>query len=65
MIGGFVDVADRFISPTVIKNVSADAAIMQDEIFGPLLPVLTINNVRDGINFVNSRFVACCLEGMI
>ena len=53
--GGQADVADKYIAPTVLKNVEPDSAIMQDEIFGPLLPVLKVKNVDEAIDFVNGR----------
>jgi len=55
--GGSVDVQDNYISPTLVK-ISSDklnSPIMQDEIFGPILPILTIHNIDEAIEFVNSR----------
>ena len=40
LIGGKTNSADKYIAPTVIDNVSWDHKIMQEEIFGPLLPVI-------------------------
>src|SRR3954469_4382379 len=53
--GGRHDRADRFIAPTVLVNVSPDSPVMQEEIFGPILPVLEVDGVRQVINFVNAR----------
>ncbi len=53
--GGQHDRADRFIAPTVLVNVSPDSPVMQDEIFGPILPVLEVDNVEQVIDFVNAR----------
>jgi acyl-CoA reductase-like NAD-dependent aldehyde dehydrogenase len=53
--GGRHDRADRFIAPTVLVNVSPDSAVMQEEIFGPILPVLEVDNVQQVIDFVNAR----------
>jgi acyl-CoA reductase-like NAD-dependent aldehyde dehydrogenase len=53
--GGQYDRADRFIAPTVLVNVSPDSPVMQEEIFGPILPILEVGNVRDVIDFVNAR----------
>ena len=53
--GGQHDQADRFIAPTVLVNVSPDSPAMQEEIFGPILPVLEVDNVREVIEFVNAR----------
>jgi aldehyde dehydrogenase (NAD+) len=53
--GGRHDRADRFLAPTVLVNVSPDAPVMQEEIFGPILPVLEVDNVQQVIDFVNAR----------
>jgi aldehyde dehydrogenase (NAD+) len=53
--GGQHDRADKFIAPTVLVNVSPDSPVMQEEIFGPILPVLEVDNVEHVINFVNAR----------
>ncbi len=53
--GGQHDRADRFIAPTVLVNVSPDSPVMQDEIFGPILPVLEVGEVQQVIDFVNAR----------
>jgi aldehyde dehydrogenase (NAD+) len=46
-LGGELDEADLTIYPTVLIDVPLDAKIMQDEIFGPILPVLTYKTVDD------------------
>lgn len=53
--GGQHDRADRFLAPTVLVNVSPDSPAMQEEIFGPLLPVLEVSDVQEMIEFVNAR----------
>ena len=55
VIGGQTDAATRYIAPTVLSGVSADAPVMQDEIFGPILPLIEVNNVAEAIAFVNAR----------
>jgi aldehyde dehydrogenase (NAD+) len=47
-----VDVKARYIAPTVVRA-SPDAKVMKEEIFGPVLPVLTVKNMDDAIDFVN------------
>ena len=47
--GGKSDVAKRFIEPTIMNNVNWDEAVMQEEIFGPILPVLTFKNFNDAL----------------
>ncbi|KYQ50830.1 Fatty aldehyde dehydrogenase [Trachymyrmex zeteki] len=54
-VGGDVNPAEKFISPTVLVNVKPTDSIMQEEIFGPLLPIININNAYEAINFINSR----------
>jgi aldehyde dehydrogenase (NAD+) len=53
--GGTTDAEDRYIAPTVLVDTPTDAAIMQEEIFGPLLPVLSVASVADAIEMVNAR----------
>jgi aldehyde dehydrogenase (NAD+) len=55
VLGGDTDESDRYIGPTVLRDVPPDAAIMVDEIFGPILPVLTVPDVDAAIAFVNAR----------
>ncbi|MDT9176159.1 MAG: aldehyde dehydrogenase [Limnospira sp. PMC 1291.21] len=53
--GGKFDESDRYISPTLIDEVSWEDPIMQDEIFGPILPILTYNDLGDAISQINAR----------
>lgn len=53
--GGQADEGDRYLAPTVLADVKADSAVMEDEIFGPILPVLRVHDVNDAIRFVNAR----------
>ena len=53
--GGSGDPSRRFIEPTVLVNVEADAPIMREEIFGPVLPVLTWHALDEAIDFIASR----------
>jgi aldehyde dehydrogenase (NAD+) len=50
--GGVTNRDDRFISPTILHNVGFDDNIMQDEIFGPILPVITFTNLDETIRMV-------------
>ncbi len=54
-LGGQHDASDRYIAPTVLTNVPEHAPIMQDEIFGPILPVLPVDSLEQAIEFVNAR----------
>ena len=53
--GGKSDPDRCYIEPTVLRGVPPTAPIMQEEIFGPVLPVLTIDHVDEAIDFVNGR----------
>ncbi|MCS4486914.1 aldehyde dehydrogenase [Staphylococcus americanisciuri] len=55
VIGGERNVAQRRIAPSIYDNVKADEPLMQDEIFGPLLPIMTYTQLDDAIQFVQSR----------
>jgi aldehyde dehydrogenase (NAD+) len=53
--GGSSDARERYIAPTVITDVDPTSAVMQDEIFGPVLPVMTYDDLDEAIRFVNDR----------
>jgi aldehyde dehydrogenase (NAD+) len=53
--GGDADLSERYIAPTILKNVQEDDAVMQEEIFGPILPVISVSSVDSAIAFVNRR----------
>jgi aldehyde dehydrogenase (NAD+) len=53
--GGNTDEQDLFISPTIIDDVKPDFPIMKEEIFGPILPVLSFTSISDVLNYVNSN----------
>ncbi|SEA31225.1 aldehyde dehydrogenase family protein [Microbulbifer marinus] len=55
VFGGQVDVDGCFVAPTLLRNVSAEAAVMQEEIFGPVLPVVELDDFSEAEEFVNSR----------
>lgn len=54
-IGGQTDECDLYISPTILANVSAEDDVMKEEIFGPILPIVVVNNEREAIEFINAR----------
>ncbi len=53
--GGQTDAEERYIAPTVLSNVRPDAAVMREEIFGPILPVLAVDSTDEALAFVNAR----------
>jgi aldehyde dehydrogenase (NAD+) len=54
-VGGTLEEADRTIHPTLLTDVTPDMLIMQEEIFGPVVPVLTYGNIDDVIAYISSR----------
>lgn len=52
VIGGTYDEKTRYISPTILDHVTKDSAVMQEEIFGPLLPILTFDELQEAIQLV-------------
>nr|VZI25404.1 unnamed protein product [Spirometra erinaceieuropaei] len=55
VIGGTFDVVEKFVAPTIVTNVRAEDVLMQDEIFGPILPIITVDSCDDAIRFVTSN----------
>ena len=53
--GGATDPAERYIEPTLLANVSPSAKVMQEEIFGPVLPMLTFERREEVIKFITER----------
>ncbi|TRX58361.1 aldehyde dehydrogenase family protein [Fulvivirga sp. M361] len=53
--GNHKDEADHFISPTVLTDVSLDMQVMEEEIFGPVLPVITYNDLHEAISIINKK----------
>lgn len=55
VLGGQGDPETLRIQPTIMDNVTADDAIMQEEIFGPVLPVIAYDSLDEAVGFINSR----------
>ena len=53
--GGKYDRAERYLSPTILTDVSPNAPVMQEEIFGPIFPVLTFKQIEEVTEFVAKR----------
>ena len=53
--GGQFDVSDRYIAPTILKNVNEDDPVMQEEIFGPILPVISVSSIESAVGYVGRR----------
>lgn len=53
--GGEVDIEDRYISPTILTNIKENSKILEEEIFGPILPVYEFQDITEVIEYVNSK----------
>ncbi|XP_077235934.1 aldehyde dehydrogenase family 3 member F1-like isoform X1 [Tasmannia lanceolata] len=53
--GGSMDEDTLFIEPTILMNPPLDSEIMTEEIFGPILPIITLKKIEDSIEFISSR----------
>ncbi|XP_020022072.1 aldehyde dehydrogenase family 3 member A2 isoform X2 [Castor canadensis] len=54
-LGGETDEATRYIAPTILTDVDPETKVMQEEIFGPILPIVPVKNADEAINFINDR----------
>ena len=54
-IGGNSNESENYIDPTILINVSPTSAIMEEEIFGPILPIFTFSTIDDAIRQVNEN----------
>ena len=55
VMGGDYDRSERYIAPTIIDHVDVDSPIMQEEIFGPIFPIVTFRTTDEAIHFVQER----------
>lgn len=55
IFGGKTDSKELYIAPTLMKNVSPEAKVMQEEIFGPILPIIEYSEIGEAIEFINNR----------
>jgi aldehyde dehydrogenase (NAD+) len=54
-IGGERDPGERYIAPTVVTHVKPESALMSEEIFGPILPILTFKHLDEVAPFITAR----------
>jgi aldehyde dehydrogenase (NAD+) len=55
VVGGPSNPGERYLSPTVLVDVPPDAPVLQEEIFGPVLPVVTYRTFEEALAYVRSR----------
>jgi len=53
--GGVIDNKERYIAPTIIENVLPSYLVMQEEIFGPILPVMNFEHIDETIDYINKN----------
>jgi aldehyde dehydrogenase (NAD+) len=54
-IGGKTNPGSRYIAPTVLTDVALDSPVMQEEIFGPILPVVRADDLDEAIQFIRAK----------
>ncbi|MEU6385953.1 aldehyde dehydrogenase family protein [Streptomyces bauhiniae] len=54
-VGGGSDRTHKYIAPTVLADVAPDAPVMREEIFGPILPIVTVPDLDAAVDFINDR----------
>ncbi len=59
--GGRSDRSQRYLEPTLLGEVMPDSAVMQEEIFGPILPILSYTTLDEAIKFINRRPIPLAL----
>jgi len=53
--GGITGIEERYVSPTIVLNPDVNSELMQQEIFGPVLPILLYDDLNEVINYINDR----------
>ncbi|KAM9810645.1 aldehyde dehydrogenase family 3 member B1 [Neosynchiropus ocellatus] len=60
-VGGQVIEAERYVAPTVLSEVTGSDPIMQQDVLGPVLPVLSVHSVDEAITFINKQEKPLCV----
>lgn len=55
IFGGEIDKENKFISPTILKNITLKDKVMEDEIFGPILPIIKYKTIEDIKKYINAH----------
>ena len=56
-LGGETDEEQRFIAPTIVRDVTFEDSLMSEEIFGPILPIIPVKDVDQAIELINTQYV--------
>lgn len=63
VVGGDLDLEELYVSPTVMKNVPLTSPLMNEEIFGPILPIVAVEKIEDAIELIKGRDKPLALYG--
>ena len=55
LLGGQVSIEEKYVAPTLIENPAKDSLLMQNELFGPILPIYDFEDIEEPIKFINSK----------
>jgi aldehyde dehydrogenase (NAD+) len=55
VLGGETDASERYIAPTIMEQVNDNSKLLQEEIFGPILPVITYSDIDKAIAYINNK----------
>ena len=55
VLGGATDATERYIEPTLLKDVDQSSPVMQEEIFGPVLPMVVFDDRKEALEFIRNR----------
>ena len=55
VLGGATDATERYIEPTLLKDVDPSSPVMQEEIFGPVLPMIPFDDRKEALEFIRGR----------
>ncbi|KAJ3736030.1 NAD-aldehyde dehydrogenase [Lentinula guzmanii] len=55
VLGGDTDETTKYIGPTVVKDVKPEDCLMSEEIFGPILPIMPVSSIDEGLAYVNAH----------
>lgn len=55
VFGGDTSEGDNFMPPIALKNVSKDSKLLEEEIFGPILPIISFNDLNEALEIINSK----------
>ena len=54
-LGGVHDEKEKYVAPTILVDVNPNSNIMEEEIYGPILPIINVTDVKEAVEFINAR----------